>query len=140
MKNLTILTMILAMFYFASGCEKDEITTTTDFKLNESFEVKYNELAQLNTNDLQILVDEVIEDSRCPENAFCTWAGQITLNLEIIQNGTKIYEEIDFSSGNSTEISIENYLIQLTKVIPENEIDEVIELDDYTFTFLITEQ
>ena len=140
MKNLTIITMFLAMFYFASGCEKDEISTSIDFDLDENVEIKYEQLAQLNEVDLHLMVVEVLEDSRCPKDALCVWAGQVKLNLEIINNGTKTFEEIDFSEGQNSEILVENYLIQLTTVTPENEIDELIELDDYTFTFLVTEQ
>ena len=140
MKNLTIITIMIAMFGFASSCDKDEITTTTDFELNESFEIKYEALAELTSADLQMMVVEVMEDSRCPEDAFCTWAGRVKLKLEIIDNGTKTFEEIDFSGGNSTDVTVGNYLIQLSEVTPDNQIDEVIELEDYTFTFQITEQ
>jgi len=140
MKNLTIVTMFLAMFCFASSCEKDEITTAIDFDLNENVEIKYEQLAQLNEVDLQLMVVEVLEDSRCPINAQCIWAGQVRLNLEVIYQGIKSYEEITFLGNEHTQLVKEEYLIQLKNVTPEVEVDELIELDDYTFTFLVTEQ
>ena len=140
MKNLTIATIFLAMFCFASSCEKDDITTTVDFDLNESIEIKYNQLASLNTIDLQLMVVEVLEDSRCPKDAQCIWEGQVRLNLEIIYQGVKSYEEVTFLGSSTDELTIGEYLIQLTNVTPDNEIDEVIELDDYTFSFVVMEQ
>ena len=140
MKNLTILTMFLAMFSFASGCEKEDITTTMDFDLNENVEVKYEQLASLNDLDLKLMVVEVLEDSRCPKDALCVWAGQVRLNLEVIYQGVKSYKEVIYLDGQPNELIVGEYLIQLENVTPENEVDEVIELDDYTFTFLITEQ
>jgi len=134
MKNLIILMSLLTMLCLVFSCGKDEI----DF--NENFELKYEQLAQLNSGDLQIKVVEVLEDSRCPHNAICTWPGQIRLKLEVIENSITSNEEITFFLRASTDVLVGEYLINLVDVIPETDAFEEIELDDYTFTFIVTEQ
>jgi len=139
MKTLHLVSIFCAVFFFISSCEKDDLVITPEFNLNESFEVKYDELLTLSSDDLKITVVEVMEDSRCPEFVLCAWAGLVRLKLEMIFEGVKSTEEIILNEVEHLKIG--TYSIQLTKVTPETQIDvDMIELEDYVFTFFITEQ
>lgn len=55
-------------------------------KLNEEFNLAYGQSVTLQNTNLRIKFKEVLEDSRCPLNAMCVWAGNARIVLDV--NGT----------------------------------------------------
>ncbi|GIW22374.1 MAG: hypothetical protein KatS3mg068_1381 [Candidatus Sericytochromatia bacterium] len=58
-------------------------------------EIILNEEISLN-NEYKLKYLKLVEDSRCPENARCIWAGRVTIKFEIIKNN-KIETEFELS-------------------------------------------
>ena len=42
--------------------------------------------------DLEVRFVEVVEDSRCPKNVNCIWAGEVTILVEVYRDSKKIAE------------------------------------------------
>lgn len=53
---------------------------------------------------------EVLEDSRCPKNVQCVWAGQAKVVVEISINGNNRREEIIINPGVVNSIDLNNGL------------------------------
>ena len=82
-------------------------------------------------NELQLVLKSVTSDSRCPEETNCIWAGEVTIEIQVVEN-LKILEtkSLTVSSKNLKEnISwfSKYYLYQKIKTIqvlhyPKNEV------------------
>ncbi|MDX1278064.1 hypothetical protein [Oceanihabitans sediminis] len=54
--------------------------------------------------DLEVRFVEVVEDSRCPKNVNCIWAGEVTILVEVYRDSKKIAErKLTISPTNSME-------------------------------------
>jgi hypothetical protein len=138
MKKLKILLVLLASIISIGSCSKeDDLNQDYEVKMEEAFELKIEEEAMISEENLSVKVTDVLEDSRCPELAFCTWAGQIKLEIEITDNQVTSTKEIIFQEGKELPFEFGDYIFSIIQVTPGNQFDEVIELNDYTFTFFI---
>jgi hypothetical protein len=73
---------------------------------------------------------EVIEDSRCPMNARCVWAGRVRLKaLWVRPSGN---QEIELTLGEPKPLA--DGAITLTSVRPDNSTDRKISPRDYRFS------
>lgn len=64
-----------------------------------------------------------IEDSRCPENVTCVWAGMARVFFTITDNGVSKDVSIDFESKNTpvnttVELGVQKYNIEVADVLP----------------------
>ncbi|MFK8005289.1 MAG: hypothetical protein AB8H03_02920 [Saprospiraceae bacterium] len=138
MKNLKIIIVLLASLTAVGSCSKeDDFNQDLDVKLEEIFELAIEELATIPERSLSVKAINVLEDSRCPELAYCNWAGQIKLEIEITDNQVTSTKEIIFQEGKELPFEFGDYIFSIIEATPDTQIDEVIELNDYTFTFLI---
>lgn len=138
MKNLNIFTVLLASIISIGSCStEDDLILNFDVKIEEAFDVKMNVEATIPERSLSLKVVDVLEDSRCALDAICVWEGQIKLEIEITDNQVTTTKEIIYRVGKDLPLEFGEYIFSLTQVTPDNQIDEVIELDDYIFTFII---
>lgn len=73
----------------------------------------------------------VIEDSRCPINARCVWAGRVVLRARIATGAGAV--ERDLILG--TQIPVADGTLALISVTPDRRTDLTIGPRDYRFTF-----
>jgi hypothetical protein len=66
-----IFSLMLALSAFVGPCGRDQRSVA----LNQEFTIKAGETISLAGTRLTIDFIEVAEDSRCPENVKCVWAG-----------------------------------------------------------------
>lgn len=74
---------------------------------------------------------QVIEDSRCPMNARCVWAGRVVLKARIAGGSWSV--ERDLTLG--TPIAVADGTLALVSVTPDRRTDRAIGPRDYRFTF-----
>ena len=43
--------------------------------------------------DLELKFVEVLQDSRCPKNVNCVWAGEVVISIDVFENGNKINQK-----------------------------------------------
>jgi hypothetical protein len=73
----------------------------------------------------------LLEDSRCPKDVTCFWAGQVRIHAVISGGAWRI--ERDLTQGKP--IPVADGTLELTSVAPERRRDTPIALKDYRFTF-----
>jgi hypothetical protein len=75
---------------------------------------------------------EVIEDSRCPMNARCVWAGRVRVKMLWVRgNGEK--QPFEVTLGEPTQLA--DGAITLESVRPDKRTDATIKPSDYRFAF-----
>jgi hypothetical protein len=72
--------LLLALPLLFLGCEKIELGKAFDCHMGTNYKV---------TNDLSFIINS-LNDSRCPENMVCAWAGEVYLNFNINLRGNNI--------------------------------------------------
>ncbi len=75
---------------------------------------------------------EVVEDSRCPMNARCVWAGRVRVKMLWIRgNGEK--QPFEATLGEPTQLADGKFTLE--SVRPEKRTDVTIKPSDYRFSF-----
>lgn len=127
-----ILLMIVAGLTIVS-CNKETLTETFVFGLNEEFQIggEY----QSSDNSLKFSIVE-INDSRCPSDVVCVWEGKadVKINVESPQKGT-----ITLSTYDNKIDTVGNYSFEIIDVSPYPVSTKTIKLEDYDVTLKIVE-
>ncbi|HSB83693.1 MAG TPA: hypothetical protein VLD64_04335, partial [Nitrosarchaeum sp.] len=105
-----------------------------DQTLNVIFELKSQQYAEIPDEHLRITFLEVSEDSRCPADVTCVWAGMANLKFSISQDQEK---EITLSSNNIATV-FDKYQIQLIDVKPYPVSTKTIKAEDYIAILKVT--
>lgn len=98
----------------------------------EDLQTKVGETAYGNT-DISITPLKIIEDSRCPANVNCIWAGRIIVKAKIAEG--EVGKEYSFTEGE--KLSTDFGEITMTEVTPVPLAGQQIKPEDYRFTFRI---
>jgi hypothetical protein len=67
------------------GCSNNQIAVTVG--LGEAFTIGVGQSARIAGEDLTVTLNEVIGDSRCPQNVTCIWEGVASSDITIIDRG-----------------------------------------------------
>jgi hypothetical protein len=95
MKALSIFICILCFSAFAKAQDSTSVQVTPP-----KIAVKLMLEKKVILADTEITFIEVLEDSRCPKNVTCIWAGQAKVRLSVQPKGGSIeYRELTFSPG-----------------------------------------
>lgn len=140
MKNL------IRFFLFALGvsiiftnCQSDDVMD----KIGTPFTIDYEFKTQV-TDDLSIAFESVTEDSRCPCEAQCIWAGEIGVKIKMETNETTLtklftLEGFEGDSGGIFETDFEGYHVKLKDVLPYPCNGKPNSNSDYSIEVLVTE-
>ena len=86
--------------------------------------------------DVYVTPIELMEDSRCPVDVTCIWAGRVVVRVQLESGlGTAVER---FEVG--TEITTEAEIVELVEVRPTPRSGTALSPDDYTFIFRITKR
>lgn len=106
-------------------------------RLGEPFEVRVGQTAYVADTRLSIHVDGVPEDSRCPRDVQCVWAGNARVVLELREG-----ENADTGSVSSTlephALTRWDYRIELVDVQPETTAGQPIPQSEYRVRLLVS--
>ena len=105
-------------------------------RLGEPFDVRVGQTAYIGDTRLSIRVEAVPEDSRCPRDVQCVWAGNARVALEL-RDG----ENTDTASVNSTleaqSVTRWDYRIELVDVKPPTTAGQRIPQSEYRVRLLV---
>lgn len=90
-------------------------------RLGFPFELRLNETAMIEAEGLAVTFVRVVEDSRCPHDMDCVWAGQVIVALALAQDGQDL-GELNLTLGAELATPAPQllgaYLIQILAVDP----------------------
>jgi hypothetical protein len=106
--------IVFLVFLLLTGCNKKTILPTVPFELT------FNQQRTLSANGTQLTVQftQLVEESRCPPNMECIWAGQVAIKLKInnTQELTLGLMHPDFPS--TQQIDNHSYSLQQVRYSP----------------------
>lgn len=109
-------------------------------KANENFQLKINQTAYLQSENLKITLLNV-QDSRCPSGVVCLWEGVARTWVNILQDNQNLgnfnLTSRNFQSGLGV-LQFKNYALKLVDVEPYPQRGQSIALSNYSVTFMVT--
>ena len=110
--------------------------------MGKEFSLKVGQQAKVDGVDLNLKFTGVPQDSRCPTNVNCVWAGNAEVALEWTHNKctTTITLNTHASAANSDEAKVSGLRVKLIKLEPYPHSEKKISPSDYTATLLITKE
>ncbi|MBD2521409.1 hypothetical protein [Nostoc sp. FACHB-133] len=107
----------------------------------EQFQLKISEIASINSGKVELTLLDVTEDSRCPSDLNCFWAGQIQIIVKILVDKKDLGKSNLIYNASRKDLAIkkiDNYLIEFIKAEPYPKSNQKIELSDYVFTLVVS--
>jgi hypothetical protein len=86
---------------------------------------------------LKVTFDGVREDSRCPIDALCVWAGDATVAVRLSQPPATLAERALHTQAGGSEAQYLDYLIKLVALAPYPRSDRQIRPADYVATLTV---
>jgi len=93
---------------------------------------------QRTVSGLKIKFISVEEDSRCPENARCVWAGNARVKIQVTSKrlGTRVFEMNTFSGPRGNQL--DGYAINLESLTPGRKTSDPIRPSSYRATISVS--
>jgi hypothetical protein len=110
------------------------------FNLEESFTLNGGQEAEIQGENLSLRFAEVLEDSRCPRQVECEWAGQARIALEVQQGeADPVTVELNtYAYEGQQTAEVGDYTIQLRAIDPYPETPgETITFETYRATLVV---
>ena len=117
--------------------------TGIEATLDTPIQLKPNQIARLEPEQLHVAFVRVSDDSRCPLDAFCIQAGRITAMFELWKQGqgsqkTAISLTLQPAQEELASQQFEGYAIELLKVEPSPRTNQTIAPEDYRATIVVS--
>ena len=127
--------MAVAIILLSPACA----SAPAEARLGQQFSLSIGQSASISGEDLQIKFLEVIEDSRCPKDVVCVWAGRVSGLVEITKDGSP-YRMVLTQPGLSGDSAREIYReYQLAfRVEPYPQAGRPIPKDAYRLVLVVT--
>lgn len=111
-------------------------------RVAKEFQIKVGQQLKLEGADLQVKFTGVPQDSRCPTNVNCVWAGNAEVSLEwmIDKCPTSITLNTHATSGKGDESKVGGFRVKLIKLEPYPHSEKKISPGDYTAKLLVTKE
>lgn len=107
--------------------------------LGEEFSLSIGQTANIKGQALQITFEDVIEDSRCPSDVTCIWAGRVSCIIKLAE-GSSQYRMVLTELGLNAQYASETYReYQLAfHVRPYPEAGQSIRRDEYRLQLVVS--
>ncbi len=105
--------------------------------LDSSFQLKIGQTGFIESENLKIKFLNVTEDSRCPSDGVCVWAGRAVIVVNVLMNGQYLGDFNLTEYGN--EVNFGSYSIKLLKIDPyPKNWERRISISDYTVNLIVS--
>jgi len=131
MKTIYLFLALIAISFIS--CEKETVPDSFSFGLENDF--KINGEYHSADNSLKFKITE-INDSRCPSDVVCIWAGKADVKIEV---ESPVTGTIVLSTYDNPVDTVGNFSFKIIDVLPYPISTKAIQLEDYNVTLKIVE-
>ena len=124
----------LLLLCWLAGCGSPANTAPVALELDVEGTLSAGATAPVKGTELQVTFVGVSEDSRCPTDTTCVWAGEVNVKLAL-KLGTQAPVENEILEGRAT--LIEPYRITVTRVLPEPVSTKKIQPNEYRINLIV---
>lgn len=109
-------------------------TTPTEHgpALGTTFNVRFGEQTTIASEGLTLKFDQILGDSRCPEDVLCIWAGEAKIVVRAVRPpGAAANLELSSSGNAPNEATYSGYTVELVGISPQTNSTQPIDPADY---------
>ncbi len=135
LKQIQVIFGILILLFSSVIYGQDSISAPLDAP---RIVTKLNFGTSLSFDDVELKFVEVLQDSRCPKNVTCVWAGEVVVLVDVFKNGNKTTQKkLTLSPTSHLQnllgniLSTESLTISGFNVLPYPESGNSIKKEDY---------
>jgi hypothetical protein len=122
----------------AAGCGRaTEPAGPVEAQVGDTITLRYGQAAHFD-NSVRIVFRAVEEDSRCPVNVTCVWAGDAAIRLDVAMSGTHTGALVLHSHLQPKSGDIGGYVIELVEVAPSRRDPDDVRPTDYSVRLVIS--
>lgn len=142
-------TLLLGASLLLISCKSDSITVQAVEKT-----IRYHEKVSITPENPATLTFAEVEDSRCPENVQCVWAGNAIVDLQLrseqanqeaqavkmcLGDCNSLYPKTGFREADTAQVSVAGtqYTLILTNASPYPNSTKTVKKEDYTIKLKI---
>ncbi len=131
--------MVFMLVALATACSKEPADPQAN--LGAKIEASYAKAVVLQEG-VSVKVTK-IEDSRCPKNVVCVWAGMVRVYFSVTENSATKDASVELYTDNSKTpkttvvLNGNTYEIEVTEVSPYPSTPDPISVEDYRISFTI---
>jgi hypothetical protein len=110
--------------------------------LGKEFTIDFGQTIEIKSENLKIQFLNVLDDSRCPSDVQCIWAGQAKVVLDIHKDDQKNLGNYEFvvSAGDSPVQNREGYSVKLVRLEPYPVSTKTIEKSEYKINLIVSKK
>ncbi|MDJ0706729.1 MAG: hypothetical protein QNJ46_25950 [Leptolyngbyaceae cyanobacterium MO_188.B28] len=118
----------------------NQLENSMSAKLANAFSLRVNQVAQIESENLELKLLEVKSDSRCPSGVQCIWPGlvEIVIHVKTDNQAVELILIDQAGDANLASQTFDGYLIELVEVTPYSQKDQAIEIEDYSATLVVS--
>jgi hypothetical protein len=143
---------IILMALLTIGCYQSEsnlpsnnqnqLENSLSAQLKNSFSLKVNQVAFIESENLELKFLGVKKDSRCPTETQCIWTGLVEIIIKVKKNDQNIdLILIDRGDNNNSKTKVfDNYFVKLIEVIPYPPKNQTINTEDYSARLVVSRE
>ena len=132
-----LLSSIIVSAALAASISMPEVHASGEAVIGQPFNLGVNQTASIEPEGIGVTFVSVTEDSRCPSDVECIWAGRVSIAVEISSSSDDSHLELTLGGGQSSAKTFGNYSIMLVNVQPYPVSTEEISPSDYVATLVV---
>ena len=117
-----------------AGCGAAPAREPPAVALGEEVTLAPGAMASVKTADMKVRFVAVTADSRCPSDVTCIWAGEVKVQLEILES-SQAASRVEILGGSSTDAGA--YRVTIVRVEPQPASTAPIAAQDYRVTLKV---
>ena len=125
----------LLLIVSLAACKSAGAPVSHAASLDQEVELAPTEQAVFDAHGLSVEFVRVLEDSRCPTDATCVWAGEVKVQLSI-RIGTAAAEQQEVTVGQPATVG--EFQLLIVKVQPERVSTREISAEQYRIALQVT--
>ena len=131
--------LLIISVIFSSNCTGpvESSAQKLSFTLSDSLTIQYQDTLYNANENIWITLDSLVQDSRCPINVTCVWAGNAKMALSFGKDNNKSSFELNSNRQFRNDTTLYGYNIQLIDVKPYPHTDSTYVQKDYSTRLLI---
>lgn len=134
------ITCIVLLGWNAADANPQSKGRTQVARLGREFRLRARQQVTVKAESLRIRFVEVREDSRCPADVKCVWAGNAAVRLDVSIRGRGSKSLTLNTTGNSPPFDYRGYKIRLVELSPYPRSNRKIAAGDYVVTLLVNRE
>lgn len=132
--------LLIFLFFLVFSGLYGQSRSTQVIRLGQEFELKIDQDARIEGEDLAIVFDSVLEDSRCPVGVDCVWSGNAKIRFKL-SDLNQTSEKLDLNTDHGPKSSsYRNYEVRLVELKPARKSDQPLRPEDYQALLVISKK